>query len=1144
MTKLRSYRNWLGLAAGAAAFTGVLLGSCGRVTLPDDVQAAMQKLPEKVDYTYQVKPILSDRCFACHGPDKNKQQAGLRLDIAESAYQHESDESGRNAIVRGNPGASELVRRILATDPKVMMPTPESHLSLTAEEKATLIKWIDQGAEYKPHWAFVTPEKPALPQVKNTGWVRNDIDRFVLKKLEDKGLTPSKEADKTTLLRRVSFDLTGLPPTLAEVDAFLKDTSPSAYEKAVDRLLASPHFGEHLAVSWLDAARYADTHGYQDDGLRTMWPFRDWVIKAFNQNLPYDKFTTWQLAGDLLPHPTKDMLLATAFNRNHQQSQEGGIVPQEYQNEYIVDRVGTFGKTFLGLTVECARCHDHKYDAITQKDFYSLYAFFNTNNEYGQIPYNGEPSPHVTLPTPEAEAKLNFIKNRLRQLDSQGVADQAAARARFQAWLASAEKTPEAALLAPNQDLVVGISFDKMAEKTSVIPPDKNKKPAEPGVKKDRKALAAKPEKKTKTEYFFANAANDTLPMFVRGDLDHKPPVVPGRVGNALSLAGEGYVELKGLPGWKGDADLLGRTAGWFERHQPFTVGIWVRITDPKLAGPLFNRSGGPFNGFRGYECIRLDDGRLAFRLNYVWPDDAIDVETTQKIPLNQWTHVAMSYDGTSRASGLRIFLNGRPAPVRVMTDNLTQSMIWGKEKSGWGAGASNFAIGQRHDYNYRGYAVDELNVFGRKLTPLEIGRLYDGRDDVLAALQTPVTRRTPEQNSALLDYYLTNFDQPTQARVAARRQEVVAETALLNTQIDVMVMHEQRYPRQTHLLKRGAYDAPGELVKANTPSAFGPMPAKFPRNRLGLAEWLVSPENPIFARVVVNRFWQQFFGNGLVKTSDDFGNQGELPTHPELLDYLAVGLRESGWNVKNTLRQIVLSATYRQSSQISEKLHELDPDNRLLARGPSYRMSAEQVRDNALCSSGLLTQKVGGPSVHPYQPAGIWEALATRNAVTYVQNHGDSLYRRSLYTIWKRSSPPPMMLNFDAAERHSCTVKRQKTSTPLQALVTLNDPQFVEAARVLAQQMMREGGPTPESRITLAYKALTSRPPRPQEIRILKQLYAEELADFQKNPKRAAELLKVGEFKRDPALNPAELAANAIVASTVMNFDEFLIKR
>jgi hypothetical protein len=1101
--------------------------------LPDDVAAAYAKLPERLDYTYDVKPILSDRCFACHGPDKAKQQAGLRLDLAEQAYEHESEETGRRAVVAGDAEDSDVVQRILSTDPKLVMPTPTSHLSLSAQEKAVLIKWIEQGADYEPHWAFVKAERPELPKVKQEAWVKNDIDRFVLAKLEAKGLTPQKDADKATLLRRVSLDLTGLPPTVAEVETFLKDTSPNAYEKVVDRLLASPHFGEHQAASWLDLARYADTHGYQDDGLRTMWPYRDWVIKAFNQNLPYDQFVTWQLAGDLLPNPTKDQLIATAFNRNHQQSQEGGIVPQEYHVEYVADRVNTFGKAFLAHTTECARCHDHKYDPISQKDYFSLFAFFNTQNEYGQIPYNGEPSPHITLPRPETEAKLNAIQNRLVTLERQAKQDQPAARQRFAAWQASARRNP-AALVPLSSGRIVHVPFD-----TLTVRPWSKQVEIKPSPEELKKNPKAKPRQETRkgTEYKFRNFAADTMPMYVQGDLDYMPKMVRTPHGRGVYLTGESFLQLRGVGGY-GNRKFPDARSAWFDRHEPFTLGLWVNVRDPKLVGPLVNRNTGPFNGFRGYQCERLEDGRLAFKLAYVWPDDAIDVETVQPVPMKTWTHVAMSYDGSSRAEGLTVYLNGRPAKVRVITNHLTQGMIYGKDSTSWGGGVPNVGIGQLHDKNYKGYAVDELSIFNRQLTPLEVEAWVSGQPAVAAAL-----RRT-EPNEGLFAYYALNHDAPTRARLVERSRLIAEQTHLLMSEPDLMVMREQRYPRASHLLKRGAYDAPGEEVKPGVPSTMGPFPDDLPRNRLGLAKWLLSEENPLTARVMVNRLWQSCFGTGLVRTSDDFGNQGELPSHPELLDYLAVEFRESKWNVKALLKQIVLSATYRQSSRTSDELREIDPDNRLLARGPSYRISAEQVRDNALRASGLLTEKIGGPSVYPYQPAGIWEALATRNAVTYEQHHGDSLYRRSMYTIWKRSSPPPMMLNFDAPDRSLCIIRRQKTSTPLQALVTLNDPQFVEAARVLAERMIRQGGSTPEARIAFAYKSLTSRPPRPQEIALLKQLYAEELADFTKNPKRAASLLTVGEYPSDRTLNPVELAANSVVASTIMNFDEFVIKR
>ncbi len=1144
------FRYFLLSATTGLFGASVWLTAChSSVEKPAEVVAAEANLPEKIDYNLHVKPILSDRCFACHGPDQAKQQAGLRLDTPEGAYEALA-ESGKKAIVPGDLGASELYHRIVSTDPDVVMPTPESHLSLNAEEKALLLRWVEQGAEYKQHWSLIAPTTPELPRVKDEKWVKNDIDRFVLAKQEAKKLTHAPEADKTTLLRRVSLDLTGLPPTPAEVDAFLADKSPNAYEKVVNRLLNSPHFGERQAVEWLDVARYADTHGYQDDGLRTMWPYRDWVIRAFNQNLGFDRFTTYQLAGDLLPNPTKDMMVATAFNRNHQQSQEGGIVPEEYQVEYVADRTATFGKAMLGLTVECARCHDHKYDPISQKDYYALGAFFAQNNEYGQIPYNGEPSPHITLSTPEAEAKLKFIRQRIRSVDQQQTADvNAGAKQRFTNWLAQAQRDPAKAGMPADQDLAIYVPFDQSEEVSS----DRPKKDA---IKKKKEKIThsaetKKPQKVAtpKMRRLYANVANDTLPLETQGDLDAKVPFIESPVGQGVRLVGESFLQLKGVNGfdaWNGkDKPSASYPPGWYERNQPFTVSIWIKVEDAKLKGPLFNRSLGPFNGFRGYECVRLEDGRLAFRFSNVWPDDALDVETVGKLPLNKWTHLTVSYDGSSQASGLRLYANGQLTRTRVVTDNLTQSTIWGKNRTNWGAGTPNFSIGQRHDYNFKGYAVDELRVYDRKLTPLEVRSLFTQRDELQAALRN--LQRTPAQPdartlAALFDYYLTNVDRSAQERRLVREGQLGEETRVLNEQIDVMVMRERKYARPTHLLKRGAYDAPGEVVTPAVLHSMTPMPDNMPKNRLGLAQWLLMPENPLFSRVMVNRFWQQYFGQGLAKNSDDFGNQGAMPSHPELLDYLAVKFRTSGWNTKAIHKQMVMSATYRQSSTVGEQTREADLDNTFLTRGASYRMSAEQVRDGALAAAGLLTRRIGGPSVHPYQPAGIWEALATRNAVKYEQHHGDSLYRRSLYTIWKRSSPPPMMLNFDAAERHTCVVKRQKTSTPLQALVTLNDPQFVEAARVLAQQVAKQADD--EQTINQFFKAVVSRPARPQEVQLMKQFYADELADFKKNPKRAAELLAVGEYPVDKKLNPAELAAWTVVASTLMNFDEAIIKR
>lgn len=1156
----------LGVTAGLFG-ASVWLTACHKsVDKPADIVAAEAGLPEKIDYNLHVKPILSDRCFACHGPDQAKQQAGLRLDTPEGAYEALA-KSGHTAIVPGDLAGSELVSRILTTDPDEVMPTLKSNLTLSAEEKATLIRWVEQGAEYKQHWSLIAPTMPQLPKVSDEQWVKNDIDRFVLAKQEAKKLTHAPEADKTTLLRRVTLDLIGLPPTPAEVDAFLADKSSDAYEKVVNRLLNNPHYGERQAVEWLDVARYADTDGYQDDGLRTIWPYRDWVIKAFNRNLSFDRFVTWQLAGDLLPNRTgtdaaarssnQNRLLATAFNRNHQQSQEGGIVDEEYRTEYVADRVNTFGKAFLGLTTECARCHDHKYDPISQKDYFSLFAFFNSNNERGQIPYNGEASPTITLTTPETDARLRYIREKLTPLEHNLNANRPDYQQRFSQWSAT-KLTPGTETLS-DAGLIAHYTFDE-TDRTDIkayVKADNEKRKLEAEKRKQeeerlKKLGKKKPEekkvvkRKTKEELWkdprnaFANSVNDTLPAWLGGDSDNLPYSVPGHFGNARYLPGDSYISLPS-------------SFAAFEQNEPFTISSWFKLDKANSAATLLGRTTGPMDGQRGYQLDLLADGRLKLMMSHVWPANALDIESVEKVPIKQWFQVAFTYDGSGQAKGATVYLNGKPLRTRVITDHLQHSIVYGKNKTHWVQ--HSFYIGRMHDNFYKDMAVDELRIYNRCLSPLEMTGLVSGTNALALALRTPVAQRTPVQRAGLYAYYVTTQDS-VYHKTFAEAMKLRGEALMLYTNSDqVMVMHERKYARATHLLKRGAYDAPGEVVTPAVLHSMAPLPANFPKNRLGLAKWLLLPENPLFSRVMVNRMWQQYFGQGIAKNSDDFGNQGALPTHPELLDYLAVRFRESGgpshggpsrgWNTKQMHKLIVMSATYRQSSSVSEEAREADPDNVYLTRGGSYRMSAEQVRDNALSASGLLTQRIGGPSVHPYQPAGIWEALATRNAVKYVQSKGDSLYRRSMYTIWKRSSPAPMMLNFDAAERHTCIVKRQKTSTPLQALVTLNDPQFVEAARVLAQHVMPATGSSNRPvGIAAIFKAVISRSARPQEVQLMQQLYAEELADFKTNPKRAAELLSVGEYPVDKTLNTNELAAWTVVASTIMNFDEAIIKR
>jgi hypothetical protein len=1084
---------------------------------------AVDGLPEVVDFNFHVKPILSDRCFKCHGPDDRVRKAGLRFDRKEAAFGVLP--SGNHAIVAGDPGRSTLVARILSTDPPRVMPAGDSNLTLTDYEKALLVRWIEQGAEWKPHWSFIPPRKVAPPGVKDTDWVRGPIDRFILSSLERRGLRPAPEATRETLLRRLSFDLTGLPPTLDEIDAFVADRSPDAYEKVVDRLLASPAYGERMAADWLDIARYADSHGYQDDGMRQMWPWRDWVISAFNRNLPVDQFITWQLAGDLLPNPTEEQRLATGFNRNHMQTQEGGVVPEEYRTEYVVDRVNTFGRAFLGLSVECARCHDHKYDPVTQKEFYRLFSFFNNINETGQIPYSGVPSPSVLLVSPAAREQLDRLHTQIAPLESSVSAvgrcdgvDQASSdwKARecgaFAAWIAGPARTSK--VTPPG--LFAYLPLDGSV--ATPVPPKRDPKTHELG----------KPD----VHVTFSNLVAGKKPATLEGDKDRMPKTVPGHVGSAQLLVGDSHID-------------LGDTVGQFERNEPFSVSLWFRLEHPGVVGPLVTRGANLFNGNRGFEIIIHKDGTLTAALHHVFPDNSIEIATTESLKPASWYHLALTYDGSSRAAGLRLFLDGRTAPTNVVVDHLQQSIIFsGDEKNKSWVGFPGMRIGRRHDETLQDVSVDEFRAYSSQLTAIEVAALAGDPDPLQAVLSIPAERRTAEQREWLEEEFRLRVATTVPAAFRTLTTLRGQENTILTGLPEVMAMRELPKPRPTFILSRGAYDAPTTQVTPGTPHVLGDMPASLPQNRLGLARWLTAPTHPLTARVIVNRYWAMVFGRGIVATPADFGNQGKLPTHPELLDWLATTFIESGWNLKALQKQMVMSAAYRQSSVGDAKALEADPANELLSRGPSYRLAAEQIRDAALSASGLLVRTIGGPSVYPYQPPGLWEALATRNATKYEQGHGAALYRRSLYTVWKRSSPPPAAINFDAAERLFCTVNRQRTNTPLQSLVLMNDPQYVEASRVLAERMMREGGGTPADRIVFAFRLLTSRRPDATELSTLERLYADQRAEFAHDRKAAQALLSVGEHKRDPALDVVDTAACAIVATTVMNFDEAAFKR
>jgi hypothetical protein len=1031
---------------------------------------------QTIDYSRDVLPILSAKCYHCHGPDEEARQMELRLDQKHGAFRVQD---GVAVIVPVKPAESELVRRVTSKDPDEVMPPADDIRKLSAKEIETLKRWVEQGAAWGKHWSFEPPVKPRVPEGGG-----NAIDALVASRLRQEALVPTPPADKATLIRRVTFDLTGLPPTPAEVDGFLHDTSPDAYEKLVDRLLASPRYGERMAADWLDVARYADTHGYQMDRYRPMWPWRDWVIKAFNENLPFDQFITWQLAGDLLPNPTKEQRLATAFNRLHMQNEEGGVVEEEFRVAYVVDRVTTMGTALLGLTFECSRCHDHKYDPITQKDFYSLFAFFQNIDESGQTSYftDAMPTPTVLLSDAAQDAKLAELRAAIASKDRDLVAlgRQTSDRA-FQKWLADGRERP-----AEIPGTTARFTFDEPAG----TQPANLAEPKQPGVAVDG------------------------------------PKSADGRFGKAAELSGEnGFV----FPG-----------AGDFQRADAFSLSIWLQtptVDAPRMV--VVHKSKAPIDAAsRGYELL-LENGRVAFGLHHFWPGNSLKVVSKRAVAPNQWTHVAVTYDGSSRAGGVRIYIDGEASAFDVVRDKLTKDIRYGGKEP-------NLAIGHRfRDNGFKGGNVDEFCVFNRAVTPLEILNLAAKYDAFAAAWKADRNAMSLAQRDLLREYFLATVDSAATKLAAelnaVRRQENELVTAIP----EAMVMEEMPTTKPAFVLHRGQYDQHREAVSANTPAFLPAFPPDAPRNRLGLARWILSRENPLTSRVIVNRAWQQMFGRGIVETSDNFGTQGAQPTQPELLDYLACefaardGMR---WDMKRLLKTIALSATYRQSSRASAELLSRDPANALLARGPSRKLTAEMLRDQALATSGLLVEKVGGPSVKPYQPDGIWDVAMGRPK--YDTDDGEGLYRRSLYTFWKRSVPPPAMTIFDAADKNYCTVRRQSTSTPLQALALLNDPQIAEAARFIGQRMLSEGGKTTNARVAWAFRLVTGRKPTDRELDVLTYLYREQHDLFVADPGAIEQILGVGVKPNRTRHDRAELAAGTVLGIALFNHDNAIMRR
>ncbi len=1072
---IKRVRHLAGLGLCVLALAGCDGGaadSAAELSLVADKPAQGER---PISYNRDIRPILSDKCFACHGPDSASREAELRLDVAEDG----NNFMGAMSVMKpGDPAASELVSRIHSTKAKLVMPPPAFKVTLSGEEKSLLNKWIEQGAKYEPHWSFVPlPDRVALPEVKNAGWVRDPLDRFVLAKLEQAGLSPNKEASRSRWLRRVTLDLTGLPPTPAEIEAFIADEQANAYEKVVDRLLASSRYGEHMAGQWIDLARYADSYGYQSDYLSPTWPWRDWAIRAFNDNLPYDRFLTEQLAGDLLPNATRDQKLASAFNRLHRMTNEGGSISEEWLNEYVSDRVITAGTAFMGLTLECARCHDHKYDPITQRDFYQFYAFFNSIDEFGMYMFQRDgfvPTPTVLLPTPEQDKQWDALKTKVADAERELIrVTQERSGQPMQDWLSSVTRADASPIAMPTPD--AHYPLDVIGE---------------------------------------GNTLANTIAADNPGKTHRDNTLVEGKVGMALKFAGD-------------SSAVFEKALNGMRPEKPFTASFWIKVPKRYDSALIFHNSSGTDAGFNG-SWFTIEQGRLQLVMARFWPGNALAVQTTQELPVDRWTQVTVTYDGTISATGMAIYLDGEIAS-QVLRDKLTKDPAQGGEKLIFDERMRTSTI--------PGSAIDELTLYKRALTAVEAKHLFDGQ-----ALSTAVEK---QDAAALTDYYLAVVDEAYPAALANVSSE---RRALLDFQtklFEVSVMEDLPEPTPAYVLARGAYDSPKTAenrVERNTPDSLPPMPRDAPRNRLGLSQWLTDPSHPLTSRVAVNRLWMQFFGNGLVGTPDDFGLQGSLPTHPELLDYLARQYIASGWDTKAMLRRIVLSAAYRQDSAASAQQRELDPGNELLSRGPARRLSGEMMRDTALAVSGLMNGEIGGPPVAPYQPPKLWNESNSMSPA-YRQSVGKDLYRRSLYTVWKRTAPMPNMLAFDAPTREVCTAKRSSTNTPLQAMVLLNDVQFVEACRALAEQTLK-AMQDDKDRLDQLFIGLTGRSPDETERSLLLGLLDRQLTYYSTAPDDAKKLRSQGEAKPDGSLEDAQVAAWTMVAQAVLNYDATVWRR
>ena len=1060
----------------------------------------------RIDFNRDVRPILSDHCYACHGPDEGKRKAGLRLDQKESALGELK--SGSKAIVPGDLAHSALVERVTSRDPDEVMPPPKEGKSPTQEQIETLVAWVQEGAPWQNHWSFIPPEKPPLPGVKQERWPANEIDRFILARMEKEGFTPAPDADRAALLRRVTFDLTGLPPTPEDVDAFASDTEADAYEKVVDRLLGSKHFGERMTMNWLDLARYADTSGYHFDGVRFMWLWRDWVIDAFNENKPYDVFTVEQLAGDLLPNATRKQRLATGFVRNNMTNDEGGADPDEYLNKYVADRVSTTGTIWLGMTVACAECHDHKFDPLKTKEFYGLYAFFHNVPEKGLDRIRTD-NPPPRLPVPTMEQAFQFVEAEFTLKDAEKTLQD-----RSNELGETQEKWERQTMAAPpttphDKALITRVTFDDRLT-----------------VRSNRPSVASPGE---------TTESAESTAKFVRDD---QPEFTEGRPGKALKFDGKMHLD-------------LGPIAS-FDRTNAFSYGAWIKIQG---GGAILSKmEKGP--GFRGFDFY-INDNRLEVHVAHRYPDDAIKVKTKEKFEGENWRHVLATYDGSGKAAGVKIYVNGKLREIEAEKDGLKNSI----------ANDEPVRIGSRLGEGHFKGQLDDVRLYARELNA-EDARLI-AFEGMLPIVMKSRGKRSDEERADLQRFYKENYAVDYLRSEAALAKARKVKNDLFAAIPTSMIMEEMDPPRETYRLVRGDFRTKGERVYPSTPAYLPPIrkakisneegrlkldftPSKeetdWTPNRLDLAAWLVSQEHPLTARVTVNRYWAMFFGTGLVKTINDFGSQSEWPSHPELLDSLASRFRDGDltaatpvppWDVKALVRLIVTSKTYRQSAIATPEKMERDPYNRLLARSPRLQLDAEFVRDNALAVSGLLNAKIGGPSVKPYQPPGLWDGTDS----VFVQDHGPDLYRRGMYVFWRRSAHYPAFATFDAPNREVCTVFRQRTQTPLQSLVLMNDPAFVECARGLAQRVMAEEPSDLSRRILRAFRLTLGRMPGSDEIALLEKTYEQQLAAFEADPEKAEKLLKVGESKVPESMDRSKLAPMMAVANVLLNLNETITR-